>query len=308
MLLAILAVSCLVLTACQQPTGDQHTCEFGEWAVVEQATCTEAGLKVRVCECGESQIVIIPAGHSYTSVVTTPTCIEQGYTTHTCVFCGDNYVDAYVDICSKNGAHDFKCSNACEYCGQNIDDVAVFTYNMSSDVIGYIISRGDDKYDVFVKGSGDLGATGYLYTFYGDNLANVYIGNGITSIGEYAFYDWSGLTSITIPNSVTSIGQSAFSGCSSLTSIDIPEGVTSIGQSTFSGCSSLKSITIPASVTRIGDYAFSRCSSLTSVIFEDSNGWCAYGHWGDVELNLTDPIKNANYLTNTWCNTGWHKK
>ena len=36
-------------------------------------------------------------GHKYESVVTAPTCTEQGYTTHTCSACGDSYVDAYVD-------------------------------------------------------------------------------------------------------------------------------------------------------------------------------------------------------------------
>jgi hypothetical protein len=35
----------------------------------------------------------------------------------------------------------------------------------------------------------------------------------VTSIGNFAFNDCSGLTSITIPNSVTTIGYSAFSGC-----------------------------------------------------------------------------------------------
>ena len=34
--------------------------------------------------------------HSYTAVVTPPTCTEKGYTTHTCA-CGDSYVDTYVD-------------------------------------------------------------------------------------------------------------------------------------------------------------------------------------------------------------------
>ena len=48
---------------------------------------------------------------------------------------------------------------------------------------------------------------------------NTVIPSGVTSIGDYAFYNCSGLTSITIPNSVTSIGYDAFSGCKGLTSI-----------------------------------------------------------------------------------------
>src|SRR5699024_8172630 len=35
-------------------------------------------------------------GHSYTVVVTEPTCDKMGYTTHTCTVCGHCYVDAYV--------------------------------------------------------------------------------------------------------------------------------------------------------------------------------------------------------------------
>ena len=66
----------------------------------------------------------------------------------------------------------------------------------------------------------------------------------MTSIGDWAFYNCSGLTAITIPESVTSIGASAFSHCSSLTSVTIPESVTSIGYGAFSDCSSLTSVTI----------------------------------------------------------------
>ena len=58
----------------------------------------------------------------------------------------------------------------------------------------------------------------------------------VTSIGDYAFYDCSGLTSVTIPNSVTSIGDYAFSGCSGLTSVTIPNSVTSIGSYAFEYC------------------------------------------------------------------------
>ena len=64
-------------------------------------------------------------------------------------------------------------------------------------------------------------------------------GYPVTSIGEYAFKDCSGLTSVTIGNSVTSIGYRAFSGCSRLTSITIPDSVTSIGNDAFKGCDKL---------------------------------------------------------------------
>ena len=97
-------------------------------------------------------------------------------------------------------------------------------------------------------------------------FTEVVIGNGVTSIGDYAFSGCSSLTSVTIPNSVTSIGSSAFSGCSSLTSVTIGNSVTSIGEGVFHSCTSLTSIIIPDSVTSIGEDAFYQCTSLTSAI------------------------------------------
>ena len=101
-------------------------------------------------------------------------------------------------------------------------------------------------------------------------IKTVIINDGVTSIGEWAFYECSSLTSVTIPNSVTSIGEWAFFYCSSLTSITIPESVTNIGNSAFEGCSSLTSITIPESVTSIGESAFGLCESLTSITIPNS--------------------------------------
>ena len=130
----------------------------------------------------------------------------------------------------------------------------------------------------------------------------------MTSIGNQAFNDCSGLTSIAIGNSVTSIGNFAFFGCSNLTSVTIPNSVTSIGESAFGNCSGLKKVIvsdiaswcgidfagylsnplfyakclysdenteikdliIPNSVTSIGDDAFSGCAGLTSVTIPNS--------------------------------------
>ena len=97
------------------------------------------------------------------------------------------------------------------------------------------------------------------------DVKKVVIEDGVTSIGELAFYKCSSLTNITIPDSVTCIEYAAFHGCSSLSSITIPNSVTSIGIYAFVVCSSLTSITIPDGVTSIGYGAFSECSSLKTI-------------------------------------------
>ena len=96
-------------------------------------------------------------------------------------------------------------------------------------------------------------------------LTSLTIPSGVTSIGIGAFGDCSGLTSLTIPSGVTSIGNWAFSGCIGLTSLTLPSGVTEIGKSAFDGCSGLTSVNIPSSVTSISGWAFSGCSGLTSL-------------------------------------------
>jgi hypothetical protein len=68
-----------------------------------------------------------------------------------------------------------------------------------------------------------------------------------------------------IPEGVTGIGNAAFFGYSSLTSITIPEGVTSIGESAFAYCSNLTAITFPENMTKIGVQAFCDCTRLSTV-------------------------------------------
>ena len=104
-----------------------------------------------------------------------------------------------------------------------------------------------------------------LKNIFGNQVIQYIIGDSVTSIGNYAFYNCSGFTSITIPNSVTTIGNFAFFGCEGLTSVTIPNSVTTIGSTSFFYCTGLTNITIPDSVTTIGQDAFSYCSGLTSV-------------------------------------------
>ncbi len=137
-------------------------------------------------------------------------------------------------------------------------------------------------------------------------IKTIIIDDGITSIGDDAFFNCTSVTSVSIPDSVTSIGNYAFTGCSGLTSVHItdiakwceiefaistcnplyyaknlylngelvtdliiPGGVTSISGYAFYNCSSVVSVTIPNSISSIGNFAFYGCSGLTLVTIPD---------------------------------------
>ena len=111
-------------------------------------------------------------------------------------------------------------------------------------------------------------------------LASIIIGNGVTTIGESAFYRcgtyWDDENNqgveelvVTMGNNVTSIGANAFLVCSKLKSIALPSKLTTIGSEAFRN-TGLTSISIPASVMTIGIAAFQDCGSMTSITIEDS--------------------------------------
>ena len=86
--------------------------------------------------------------HSYTAVVTPPTCTEKGYTTHTCS-CGDSYVDTYVDAlghdwdsgtvtkqptATETGVRTYTCTRCHETKTESIPVVSVDVTQMFTDV------------------------------------------------------------------------------------------------------------------------------------------------------------------------------
>ncbi|MCR4615147.1 MAG: leucine-rich repeat domain-containing protein [Clostridiales bacterium] len=161
--------------------------------------------------------------------------------------------------------HDESSSKVSGTCGENL------TWTLNTDTGKLTISG--------IGAMGDYNYNSSPWYSYRSDIKYLTIGNGISTIGRYAFYGCTGLTSVTIPDSVTSIGASAFFGCTGLTDVTIGNGVTSIGGRAFSGCSGLTSVTIPDSVTEIGDQAFEGCTGLTSMTIPDSVtsiGWKAF--------------------------------
>lgn len=127
----------------------------------------------------------------------------------------------------------------------------------------------DDCGTLTVTGSGDM----YDYTYcsftgdYGEEVYKVVIGDGITRIGDYSFYDLNNLQSVTIGKNVKEIGRYAFCLCESpmFTTVTIPSNVQVIDDGAFMGCTSLTNVSFQPGLQKIGEYAFRECYRLQSV-------------------------------------------
>ena len=321
---------------------------YDSWVVTRQPTCTEDGIAVGFCECGDQTSKVVPKnGHDYKSVVTEPTCTEEGYTTYTCSRCGRDYVDDFVGkvrhnitkysakpaTCTEFGWNSYETcincdyttyteipatghsyeNNTCLYCGVKEPVASIgLEYTLSED--GYIVSGPGTctDTDIVIPSTYDgkpVVGIGESAFWFCYSLTSVTILEGVTSIGKWAFYECENLTSITLPGSLKSIGNISFNSCISLKNITIPEGVTSIGGRAFCNCDSLTSIVIPSSVTSIGEEAFWMCY-LTSVTFVNPNGWYVKhpsSLIGGFSITLTNASYNAEILTSTYGDYYWYK-
>jgi hypothetical protein len=159
-----------------------------------------------------------------------------------------------------------------------------------------------------ITGSGQMSGFGSIqyseaWLAHKASIRSVVIGEGISSIGMYAFRGCKVLTEIVIPDSVTVIGGSAFDGCVSMKHFCVPKNVVEIKDKAFSNCDVLESLTVESgnekyhsagnciietetktlvagckeseipddgSVKRIGRYAFQGCGRLASSVVPDS--------------------------------------
>ena len=281
-------------TCTENGNKEYWTCEHCGKYFLSDDTNPETAKAVELSE------TVIPASHKLTKVeAKAPTCTEDGNKEYwTCEHCG-KYVlsdDANPETAKAVEQSEFiiPALNHKNAIIQNASEPTETAPGYSGDRYcpdcdtvfekGYTYwNEGNLTWKLYADGTLNISGTGAMkdYTNYNssdsqspvfgnDTIKNVVIEDGVTSIGNYAFWSCSSLTSITIPKSVTSIGDRAFYNCSSLTSITIPKSVTSIGANAFERCSSLTSITIPDSVISIGASVFEECRNLSSITLSNN--------------------------------------
>lgn len=120
-----------------------------------------------------------------------------------------------------------------------------------------------------ISGTGDM--TNYTYRSempwypYISQIHTVKIENGVSSIGDYAFYGMTALEQIDIPEGVKTIGAYAFKNCTLLEKTVLPSTLKKLGESAFFNCNSLEKINIPEGMYTIWGYTFKNCTSLREV-------------------------------------------
>ena len=239
----------------------------GTYAEVVDYTGTAS--RVAIADEYEGLPVKAIASNAFTNKRITAIYIPNGVTSigdQAFAYCGGLESITFPDSVTSIGMHAFI------YCYKiesitipesiiNIDYGAFFTcVGLNSIIV-------DENNPVYHSSGNCLIETESKTLITGCNNSVIPTDGSVTSIGDRAFLQYSGIESITIPESVTSISEWAFHGCSSLTSIVIPDSVTSIGTYAFSDCNGLTSVVFGENsrLTSIGDNAFSDCSSLTSV-------------------------------------------
>ncbi len=138
------------------------------------------------------------------------------------LFCGTGAVEA----------------NAADYSGECGADGDNLTWTLDTSTGVLEISGSGDMKDY----SFDSDDNKAPWDSYKTSIKTIVLHDGVTSIGNYAFYNLKYMTSVSISESVTKIRGNAFRSCERLTSISIPSKVTSIGGCAFYNCTGLTSI------------------------------------------------------------------
>ena len=94
-----------------------------------------------------------------------------------------------------------------------------------------------------------------------ETLKEIVIPEGVTDIGEVAFYGCTGLKDVTFPDSLRFIREEAF-GESGVLSVSVPSSMELIAEKAFFACEGLRRIDIPGPDTVIERDAFSCCPEL----------------------------------------------
>lgn len=116
---------------------------------------------------------------------------------------------------------------------------------------------------------------------YRNEIVRLSLPDGLTSIGDLAFFGCEALKAVVLPDSVTRVGDYAFAECTGLVVLDLGGGIRTVEEAAFSDCYSLRALDLPENIQTIGTKAFYRCESIADLTIPkhvSSVGVSAFGY------------------------------
>ncbi len=159
----------------------------------------------------------------------------------------------------------------------------------------------DDGGRLTVSGTGamtDFTSSGQPWRDWKQEIRSVVIAEGVTSVGDYAFFHCYSLEKATLPDTLTRIGSSAFFYCSALTEVKLPENLQTIADHAFGSCKVLNGMDFPAALKTIGVTAFSGTEVSRAVLPE---GITTVGSKAFMGCPLTEAFVPASLESIGYC-------
>lgn len=221
------------------PTYENHEHQFYNILITKNGNCGNDTWASYTCDCDYSYEAALVGA-------TRPPHTFEGDGNSHCKVCGHHFV--------RYQGHDRVMPNV----AQPFGDANILANNFSMED-NAVLGDGYFELDKAPTKISDNAFSG------NDNLRRFTLPEGITSIGNRAFYKCSALTGdLTIPNSVTCLGDSAFCAAKFSGALTLSNSLETIGKSCFKGLSILKgNIHLPATLKSIGSAAFFGCGNLT---------------------------------------------
>lgn len=168
--------------------------------------------------------------------------------------------------------------------GNNVIEIGDCAFGGCTSLTSFTISSENKKFSSQDGVLFNKDKTEIIQYLYGNGRISYSIPDSVTTIGQHAFRDCTGLTNVIIPDSVICIEYYAFENCTNLISITIPNSVIDIDYSALEGCSNL-------TVYGYKDSAADKCATYNNIPFVALDA---------VELSsisiATQPSKKTYYI------------
>ena len=274
---------------------ENHTHAWGEYSVKSEPTCTDTGVRVRVCSCGaEDELLIAAIGHDFGEweIQAPAACNIEGISERVCISCQKSESKAIPPLTHTEGnwiISENEKQYPCIYCNEILRSETLQASEYLDIHDGELVGIGTCEDTEIVIPTDVHTIDGYSFEY--QELTGITILNSVTSIEENAFYQCSKLSNIYFGNSLTSIGKRAFYKCESLTQITLPESLTHLDAYAFAYCTNLETVYLEKGITKLNIRVFAGCTNLKSIYY---NG--TVEDWNAVEKDEEWDLGSSDYI------------